>query len=204
MKSAPPRLTESGRAAFEMVLGGVYDRLNLFAASGLYFGVSSLGWFTEVVALAMLFPATLACLCEQSYALPLACLGVGVPLFWAQFWWAPRRWNSCSLRDPAWYGVRQVRVTYQSLYFATQARQSEWNWRHFIHWKEGDFCFLLVLPDGTFEYFPKSMFRPRADLAAFCDVLISKIEIRAYDVFPGSVLNKLKLKVLGPNWDGGD
>lgn len=204
MKPSPMPLTESGRAAFEMVLGCLYDRLNLFAASSLYFGVSIAGWFAEVVALAVLFPIALGCLFQQSYELPLVCIVVGVPFLWAQFWWAPRKWNSSFLRDPAWYGVRQVRVTYQSLYFATQARQCEWNWRHFIHWKEGDFCFLLVLPDGTFEYFPKSMFRSRSDLAAFRDVLISKIEIRAYDVFPGSVLDKIKLKVLGPHWDGGD
>ena len=200
MMKPPSPLSETGRAAFEMVLCGAYDRQSLFAASGLYFGMSIAGWFGEAAALMVLALVVLMALSAHDYLTLLFCFAFSVPFLWAQFWWAPRKWNSSFLRDPAWHGVREVRVTYQSLFFSTQTRQCEWNWRHFIHWKENESSFMMVLPDCTFEFVPKYLFRSRAELDAFRDVLISSIEIRGYDVYPGSALNIFWRKVYGPNW----
>ncbi len=203
MKPHPP-LSEADRAAFKMVLYGAYDRQSLFAASGLYFGMSIAGWFGEAAALMVLALVVLMALSAHDYLTLLFCFAFSVPFLWAQFWWAPRKWNSSFLRDPAWRGVREVRVTYQSLFFSTQTRQCEWNWRHFIHWKENESSFMMVLPDGTFEFVPKFLFRSRAELDAFRDVLVSSIEIRGYDVYPESALNKFRRKIFGPNWREGD
>jgi hypothetical protein len=90
----------------------------------------------------------------------------------------PSRGLSAYVGNRVKEGEGTVHLLVNGLAIETLAARRSFAWENFINWREGSFCFVLLLPRGRFEFIPKRFFASQQDEEAFAELLRARIKLR--------------------------
>jgi len=162
----------------QLPIRGVCSSWDLVLASYAYMGVRPVFGLLGVMLLAMF--GWVGWITLQDGDAPAGLLFMAVPVF-ALLWVLliqPSRGLSAHVGNRAIEGESTVHLLANGLAVETLAARRSFAWENFINWREGWFCFVLLLPRGRFEFIPKRFFGSRQDEKAFAELLRVRIKIR--------------------------
>lgn len=110
-----------------------------------------------------------------------AVLAFWVPTVFGVVWGffvQPRRWvlSRMGVGKDVWSGVTTIHLQPAGLLFETQAASRSYVWEDFKCWREDGVCFVLILPDGGYEFIPMRFFSRWQDRKVFRDFLRARFK----------------------------
>ena len=162
----------------QLPIRGVCSSWDLVLASYACMGVRPVFGLLGVMLLAMF--GWVGWITLQDGDAPAGLLFMAVPVF-ALLWVLliqPSRGLSAHVGNRVIEGESTVQLLPNGLVVETLAARRSFAWENFINWREGWFCFVLLLPRGRFEFIPKRFFGSRQDERVFAELLRARIKIR--------------------------